>query len=165
MMSLKINRRVLRERALQILYAFEMNGEDLSRITDEVLVDVEDATKKDFTNTIVNSAIAHRDELDEYIHNKVENWEINRIAVIDKILLRMGIVELLYLPDVPPKVTINEVIEIAKTYSTINSGKFINGILDSILHDLRNSGRLNKTGRGLVEESFRKKTFIPRYNQ
>jgi len=81
---------------------------------------------------------------------------MNRIALIDKLLLRMGICELLYFPDIPPKVSINESIEIAKDFSTAGSGKFINGILDAILSDEKKSGKLNKTGRGLVEESIHK---------
>ena len=80
---------------------------------------------------------------------------MNRIALIDKILLRMGICELLYFPDIPPKVSINEVIEIAKVFSTAGSGKFINGILDAILSELKTTGNLKKTGRGLMEESIR----------
>jgi len=78
-------------------------------------------------------------------------------ALIDRILLRMGITELLFFPEIPPKVSINEVIEIAKEYSTSNSGKFINGILDAILSDLKLNSNLNKSGRGLIDESFGKK--------
>ena len=81
---------------------------------------------------------------------------MKRIALMDKLLLRIGITELLYFPDIPPKVSINEVIEIAKNYSTSNSGKFINGILDAILTELKNTGKLNKTGRGLIEETLPK---------
>ena len=69
------------------------------------------------------------------------------------LLLRMGICELLYFPDIPPKVTINELIEVAKSFSTEKSGKFINGVLDAILIDLRAKHLLVKTGRGLIEET------------
>ena len=71
----------------------------------------------------------------------------------DKILLKMCITEILYFPDIPPKVSINEVIDMAKEYSTSNSGKFINGILDAILSDLKKEGNLKKTGRGLIDET------------
>jgi N utilization substance protein B len=91
------------------------------------------------------------------IREKVNNWEMERIALIDRILLRIAIAELLYFPDIPPKVSINEAIEIAKEYSTAKSGKFINGVLDAILTDLKQSGKLNKSGRGLIEESLPKK--------
>ena len=66
----------------------------------------------------------------------------------------MGFTEILYFPDIPPKVSINEVIEIAKEFSTSNSGKFINGILDSFLTELKSKGKLKKTGRGLIDESI-----------
>jgi N utilization substance protein B len=100
--------------------------------------------------------IKHTDELDEKIKERVANWEMNRIALVDKILLRIGICELLYFPDIPPKVSINESIEIAKEYSTARSGKFINGILDAILSELKENKKLHKTGRGLVDESISK---------
>ena len=86
----------------------------------------------------------------------MDNWDLSRIALIDRILLRMGICEILFFPDIPPKVSINESIEIAKDYSTSSSGKFINGILDAILDDLKKDGKLNKKGRGLLEESLPK---------
>ena len=81
---------------------------------------------------------------------------MGRIALIDKILLRMAICEILYFPDIPPKVSINEAIEIAKEFSTAGSGKFINGILDAILSEEKTAGRLNKTGRGLVDSTISK---------
>jgi len=92
------------------------------------------------------------------IKSRVANWEITRIALLDKVLLRMGICELMYFPEIPPKVSINETIEIAKTFSTASSGKFINGIMDAILTELKKNGELNKTGRGLVEESISKRS-------
>ncbi|MCK7526701.1 MAG: transcription antitermination protein NusB [Ignavibacteriales bacterium] len=76
--------------------------------------------------------------------------------LLDRILLRMGICEIPFFPDIPPKVSINESIEIAKDYSTSSSGKFINGILDAILDDLKKDDKLNKKGRGLLEESLPK---------
>ena len=80
---------------------------------------------------------------------------MSRVALIDKLLLRMGLCEILYFPDIPPKVSINEIIEIAKIFSTAGSGKFINGILDAILSDLKSHDILQKEGRGLVEESIK----------
>jgi N utilization substance protein B len=113
-----------------------------------------DSSDKEFAEHLINGVIQHKTELDNLIKQRVDNWEMNRIALIDKILLRMGLCELLYFPDIPPKVSINESIEIAKEFSTSGSGKFINGILDAILSNLKESGKLNKSGRGLVEESI-----------
>ncbi len=155
-MNKKISRRVLREKVLQILYAYEMNGEGLSNLTEGVLTDIESEDDKEFCRDLVTKVVANKKQTDKYITEKINNWEVDRLAIIDRLLLRMGISEILYLPDIPPKVSINEVIEISKNYSTPNSGKFLNGILDNILQDLKNEGRVNKIGRGLMEETLKK---------
>ena len=149
-------RRIIREKALQILYAYEMNHEGHKATMLSLLEDVDDKSDKEFANELITRVIKHSSELDSKIQERVANWEMNRIALIDKVLLRIGICELLYFPDIPPKVSINESIEIAKEYSTERSGKFINGILDAILTELKESGKLNKSGRGLVEETISK---------
>ena len=148
-------RRIVRERVLQVLYAYEMSKENLDFLEKEIITDIPDKMDEDFAHDLINRVLIHCDDFDKMIKQRVNNWEMNRIALIDKILLRMCICELLYFPDIPPKVSINEVIEIAKIFSTAGSGKFINGILDAVLSELKNSGNLNKTGRGLLEESIR----------
>ncbi|MDR3610844.1 MAG: transcription antitermination factor NusB [Ignavibacteriaceae bacterium] len=155
-MSQVFKRRIVREKVLQILYAYELNRESLQKLTEDVLADVDDSAGKDFAETLVNRVIINQKDLDVKIKERVDNWELGRIALIDRILLRIGLCELLYFPEIPPKVTINEVIEIAKEYSTAGSGKFINGILDAVLSELKDSGKLNKTGRGLLQETISK---------
>ena len=155
-MKHKSKRRLVREKVMQILFANEMNNDSLPLLVDEILHDIETGADLDFANELIDNVLKHVDVLDSMIKKRVTNWEMNRIALIDKILLRMGICELLYFSDIPPKVSINEAIEISKEYSTAGSAKFINGILDAILSDEKNSGRLNKKGRGLVEESIAK---------
>jgi N utilization substance protein B len=155
-MSQLSKRRIVREKVLQILYAYEMNKESLSFHLGTILGKTTDKTDREFAENLVNRVISHQNELDEKIKSRVANWEMDRIALIDKLLLRMGICEILYFPDIPPKVSINESIEIAKEFSTSGSGKFINGILDAILSQLKDSKSLNKTGRGLVEETISK---------
>ena len=155
-MTQMFKRRIVRERVLQILYAFELNDNSLQLLIDGILTDLTDSVDREFANDLVNRVILHRKELDLKIKERVDNWEMGRIALIDKLLLRMGICELFYFPDIPPKVSINECIEIAKIYSTAGSGKFINGILDAILNELKQDGKLNKSGRGLVEETISK---------
>jgi len=150
----KSKRRIVREKVLQILYAFEMNRESLQPLSMEILKDVTDETDKAFAKELIGKVLSNLEDLDKRIMQRVTNWEMNRIALIDKILLRIGICELLYFPDIPPKVSINESIEIAKNFSTAGSAKFINGILDAILDEEKKEGKLNKTGRGLVEESI-----------
>ena len=148
-------RRIIRERVLQVLYAYEMNKDNINFLEQEILSDIPEKMDEDFAHNLINGVLLHCSDLDKMIKQRVNNWEMNRIALIDKILLRMGICELLYFPDIPPKVSINEVIEIAKVFSTAGSGKFINGILDAILSELKTTGNLKKTGRGLMEESIR----------
>lgn len=155
-MSQIFKRRIVREKVLQILYASEMNNDSLGSLKNSMLMEINEISDRDFANDLINRVIIHTDELDEIIKKRVANWEMNRIALIDKLLLRMGLCELLYFPDIPPKVSINESIEIAKIYSTAGSGKFINGILDAVLSELKDSGKLNKTGRGLLEETISK---------
>lgn len=155
-MSQIFRRRVIREKVLQLLYAFEMNSENKELMMKEILSDVEVIADKDFADDLISKVMLHQKELDEFIKSKVDNWDLSRIALIDRILLRMGICEILFFPDIPPKVSINEAIEIAKSYSTSSSGKFINGILDAILADLKKDAKLNKKGRGLFDESLPK---------
>ena len=130
-----------------------MNIENLETTKNGILSNIELPEDREFAEQILRSVIIHQNELDEEIKKRVSNWEIERIAMIDRILMRMGMCELAYLPDIPPKVSINEAIEIAKNFSTASSGKFINGILDGFLSDLKKSGKLNKTGRGLLDET------------
>ena len=150
----KSKRRIVREKVLQILYAYEMNKDSLEPLIKENLAELNDDADKVFANNLIRKVILNIESLDERIINRVTNWEMNRIALIDKILLRIGICEILHFPDIPPKVSINESIEIAKDFSTAGSAKFINGILDAILAEEKKTGKLNKSGRGLIEESI-----------
>jgi len=155
-MQYKSKRRLVREKVMQVLFAFEMNDESLPALKTEILIDIESGGDRDFANDLINNVLKNIKSLDDLIKKRVDNWEMNRIALVDRILLRMGICELLHFPDIPPKVSINEAIEISKEYSTAGSAKFINGILDAVLSDGKKSGTLNKKGRGLVEETISK---------
>lgn len=152
-MKKKSQRRFAREKVLQALYAFQINGEGLSKHTDAMVIEIHSENDRDFARKLINRVVANSTELNGKFEEKVSNWEVERIAVMDKILLRMGIAEILYFEDIPPKVTINEMIEISKEFSSANSGKFINGILDAILTDLKKDGTLNKVGRGLIDKN------------
>ena len=99
---------------------------------------------------MLNKVISKSDLLESEITGKTPNWESDRIADIDFILLKMAISEFLYFDQIPTKVTINEYLEIAKDYSTPKSNIFINGVLDNISKDFEQKGRLNKSGRGLL---------------
>ncbi|HXI00003.1 MAG TPA: transcription antitermination factor NusB [Sphingobacteriaceae bacterium] len=104
---------------------------------------------REFIIDLLNRAVAFDSEYQDYIAQKTKNWEADRIAMMDTLLMKMAITELVHFPSIPVKVTINEYIELAKEFSTPKSNSFINGILDKILADLKKSGKVNKTGRGL----------------
>jgi len=148
-------RRLVREKVLQALYAYEMSKEPITDVMNNTLGELKNSRDDfEFAKKLISEVIHHDADIEKIIRDKVAHWEFDRIAYIDKILLRMGICEMLYFPDIPPKVTINESIEVAKTFSTDQSGGFINGVLDSILDDLKKSNSLHKTGRGLIEENI-----------
>jgi N utilization substance protein B len=110
----------------------------------------DDGVLLEFAKKLFRTTIATTDEADTVIAKHAENWEVHRINPVDRCLLRMATAELLEFEEIPPKVSIDEAIDIAKKYSTPRSGNFINGVLDSILMDLERQDRLHKTGRGLV---------------
>ena len=146
-----MKRRDIRIKVMQILYAHEISGEPIEQLVASLSEDVAaDEANSKFVEQLVYKVLAHKSELDKLITDRMEHWEFDRIAVIDKVLLRLGITELLYFEDIPPKVSINEAIEIAKKYSTEKSGNFINGILDNFLRELVEKNQLQKTGRGLI---------------
>jgi N utilization substance protein B len=104
-----------------------------------------------FLKDLFDLCLENQDELMHLIAVKTKNWDQDRIAVVDLILMKMALCEVLYFPFIPVKVSINEYLELAKLYSTPNSHGFINGILDKVQLDLRKSDRINKLGRGLVD--------------
>lgn len=137
---------------MQALYARELAGGDVRHYVDTILKPKlkDDAENLKFAESLFLRTLDMGEDLDEIISRHTENWDLSRIALIDHIVLRMAISELLSFEDIPPKVSINEAIEIVKRYSTPKSGQFINGILDAVLLDLQDRDRLHKSGRGLV---------------
>jgi len=126
-------RRRARELALEALYRIEMAEDELGFVLNDLFESKSvDKDTKAFTQSLVEQTVEHIDHIDQLISDTAENWDLARIAVIDKNILRFAIAELLYFPDIPMKVTIDEAIEIAKKYSTPDSGRFVNGILDKI---------------------------------
>lgn len=105
---------------------------------------------EEFLLDLFRKTLLHQDEFTEEIDAKTPNWDTERIADVDMILIKMALTEFLYFPSIPTKVTINEYIEIAKDYSTAKSSYFINGVLDKLLKDYNKSGKLKKMGRGLL---------------
>lgn len=104
-----------------------------------------------FAYDLFRKTIIHNDNFDELIKMKVQNWEMERIAMMDMLLMKMALTELLYMPSIPVKVSLNEYIELSKMFSTMKSNIFINGILDKLVADLREENKITKTGRGLID--------------
>ncbi|MBN2601112.1 MAG: transcription antitermination factor NusB [Candidatus Marinimicrobia bacterium] len=129
-------RRLARETALQAIYAQELSGDIIKTVEANIIDKSEELPEelKPFARGIFESTVVHKKELDQYIKAKSENWDFERIAIIDRLIIRMAICEFLYFDDIPPKVSISEAIEIAKKYSTDDSSAFVNGILDAVLH-------------------------------
>jgi N utilization substance protein B len=107
---------------------------------------------REFITGLFEETIRHNDEYQQLITNKTQNWEPDRIAMIDTLLMKMAIAEFINFTSIPVKVTINEYLEISKEFSTPKSNSFINGILDKILFELKEEKKINKIGRGLIEE-------------
>lgn len=105
----------------------------------------------EFGEELIRITFYDKKELLEIIEPVLNNWDVDRVAVIDMLLLKMALVELMYFPTIPTKVTLNEFVEISKLYSTDKSKDFINGILDRLMKQLSKQGKINKEGRGLKD--------------
>jgi N utilization substance protein B len=112
-----------------------------------------DNEDRDFAKELLRKSIINHDDLQMLIKVHSSNWDVDRIAFMDILMMQLAITEFLYFPTIPTKVTMNEYIEISKYYSTEKSRNFINGILDKTLKDLKKDGKISKAGRGLVGES------------
>ena len=134
--------------------AFTMVARTLENFTGKLNLvplykDAED--DKQFISTLFRKTIAGDKEFEKLIEEKTKNWELERIASMDILLMKMALAEFLYVSNVPVKVSLNEYIDISKEYSTPNSKVFINGVLDKIIADLKHDNKIQKTGRGLME--------------
>lgn len=148
-------RRLVREKTLQALYAYELSHDTAKNIFSHTIDRFrDDPDSYEFARTLFLRCIEAQGEIDHLIKQHIANWEFDRVALLDKLLLRMTITELLFFEDIPPKVSINEAIEIAKRYSTEQSGRFVNGILDALYERLKKENKLKKSGRGLIDITF-----------
>ncbi len=163
-------RREARERAVQFLFQHDLNPpEDLKVALDQFWETqraaaiaeekgaatwgqkvelppptAEEATVRLFADPLIRGALEHREESDALIKKHARNWELHRIAAVDRNILRLAIFEMLHREDIPPVVSINEAVDIAKKFSTQDSGKFVNGILDKIKSELLRPARVVK---------------------
>ena len=136
------SRRRSREMAIQVLYQVDMAQSDLAealRLFCEHFKAPESI--RDFASELARGAHEHREEVDSLIKGFSENWRLERMPAVDRNILRLAIYELLYRPDIPTKVSINEAVDLGKKYGSEDSGSFINGILDRIRLHLEETGR------------------------
>jgi transcription antitermination protein NusB len=149
-------RRASREKALQILYAIDIDG-NLDKLTSEIFID--EATRQlscvsgnttsqtqDLAFLLIQGVHQNIITIDALIEEASDNWKLSRLSIIDRNLLRIAVFEMLFVASVPPRVAINEAIEIAKLYGSDHSPKFINGILDRIYRILKSNGLNDEKG-------------------
>lgn len=133
------NRHLARTIALQSLYEWDFNGQKtdvialVQRNQKDFAPDFDDT---EFSLHLVNEVITYLEKLNHYIIEYAPEWPLDQITTVDRNVLRIGLYELMYDPDIPPKVAINEAIELAKTFGGPSSGKFVNGVLGSIFKDI-----------------------------
>jgi N utilization substance protein B len=132
-------RRKAREAVLECLYEYEIRGD---ATIDEIFPYARERHELDddgagFAMALLKKTIDNIRELDSIISKHVDNWDLQRLAMIDKNVLRLGLSELHYFPDIPKKVSIDEAIELAKAYGSADSGRFVNGVLDALSKDIR----------------------------
>ncbi len=163
-------RREARERAIQFLFQHDLNPpEDLGHALDEFWdsqraaaiaeekgaarwgqrfelppPSADEAAVRLFADPLIRGALEHRDEADAIIKKSAQNWDLHRMAAVDRNILRLAIYEMLHRDDIPPVVSINEAVDIAKKFSTQDSGKFVNGILDKVKGELLRPARTVK---------------------
>jgi N utilization substance protein B len=125
-----------REHVLKALYALELGEQSLKEISASMIENgkVEESVL-DFAKDLFFKVAQYMPKIDVYISHLATNWDIDRLAVVDKNILRMAICEVEHMPDVPIKVAVNEAIELAKKYSTMESASFVNGVLDKVMKD------------------------------
>ena len=128
-------RTLARNCALKFLYQADITKEAFSNETLEIFWQSQediDNSVREFADNLIKGALDNLEMIDKHISKSAANWQLRRMAVVDRNILRLAAYELLYLNDIPPKVSINEAIDLAKRYGDVESGKFVNGILDKI---------------------------------
>ncbi|MFH0881129.1 MAG: transcription antitermination factor NusB, partial [Lentisphaerota bacterium] len=128
--------------AVQFLFQRDFNRDDLEKALEDFWSSVKsDAKSKAFSEELIRGVESHLDELDAQLQSCTEHWDIKRMGGVDRNVMRVAFYEMLYRPDIPPVVSINEAVDIAKEFSSVESGKFVNGILDKVCRNLKRPAR------------------------
>jgi len=144
------SRREAREAVLQMLYSMHFGERTTQEALDDICLPFT-GEAGEFIKRLLDTVIKQRQELDQIITENARNWDFNRLFIIDRMLLEIALAEILFFEDIPPKVSINEAIEIGKRFGSDKSGQFINGILDASYLKLKKANRVHKAGRGLLD--------------
>ena len=138
-------RRRARELAVQVLFHLEFSLDDPNEAVD-LIYDKFNSQKsiKSFSKELVSGICENKKELDKLIRSVSKNWRIDRMSYLDRSILRMATFEILFMKDIPPKVSMDEAVEIGKKFGSKDSGSFVNGLLDNIYNNLLQEGRLKK---------------------
>ena len=137
-------RRRARILALQVLFANEFLNEPVEKVIQQIGESLE-TDIPEFTRELVELTTRHNTSLNQLIKSHLRNWDFDRIPLLDRVIIKIALCEMLYIPDIPPQVSINEALEISKQFSSEKSKRFINGILDCIFKELKAKGQLRKT--------------------
>ena len=148
----KKHKREARSLCLQILFANNFSDSSFDNLFSNFYLSQDNDLEKktynkkqiEYASRLYSFVMKEKDQVDKLIESKLVNWEMNRLATIDRLILRMAITEMLYLDDIPPKVSITEAVEIAKDFSSEDSSGFINGIMDAIYNDQYNKKKKEK---------------------
>ena len=143
------NKSVVRSLAAKVLKNASLPETTLAEPLPEIAMNWEE--DKEFFENIFNFTIANDVSSKVLIADKTKNWDIERLAFTDKVIISMALAEMIHFPSIPVKVTINEYIDISKTYSTPKSKQFVNGLLDVLAKELTDKGQIRKSGRGLLD--------------
>ena len=135
-------RRKSRQHTLKILYRRDITNEDIDKIIKSYWEENKiNSGITEFSEQLAKGTVNNLEKIDDYIGKVSEHWALDRMGVIDRNILRIAVHELLFMEDIPPKVTIDEAIEIAKKFGTDDSADFVNGLLDKIKNDLEKTGK------------------------
>ncbi|HEY4602600.1 MAG TPA: transcription antitermination factor NusB [Cerasibacillus sp.] len=125
-----MNRREVREKAFQILFQIDMNEMEVQELEVQI---TKYETKDPYLSDITHGVLTNKASLDQHITKYLKNWSLNRVATVERAILRIATYEILYMEDIPLKVAINEAVELANKYGDEQSGKFVNGVLSNIV--------------------------------
>lgn len=131
-------RRLAREMALEVLYRLDLVKDEPDDTIEQILARKNPTDEAEaYLRRLVQSVLDHRQEIDKVLRGHLRKWRVERLRVLDRAVLRMGCAEMLYFDDIPPKVSINEAVDISRKFGDDDSGRFVNGVLDAVFKEIQ----------------------------